>query len=198
MSVATVPDAPSDRIPFSASDGRTMNSPTLREPLLELRRLFLFRAEHLRGRFQRRHAHREHVDHVDRAADDGQSHPLVLLAERLGLLVVHHHRLVWAAHRDGNRVRPLHHDAFENSLSANIDGLLGLIRHNNTSFCACARTMRSSRRKAENPPPSYIRDKRARFLQRRREKRNKEGIDMERKDAVSCKQGNYKKRGTKA
>lgn len=29
ISVATVPDAPSDRIPFSASDGRTMNSPTL-------------------------------------------------------------------------------------------------------------------------------------------------------------------------
>ena len=111
-----------------------------REPLLELRRLFLFCAEHLCGRFQRRHAHDEHVDHVDRAADDGQPHPLVLLAERFGLLVVHHHRLVWAAHRDGNRLRPLHHDAFENSLSANIDGLLGLIRHNNTSFCACART----------------------------------------------------------
>ena len=151
-----------------------------REPLLKFRRLFLFRAEHLRGRFQRRHAHREHVDHVDRAADDGQPHPLVLLAERLGLLVVHYHRLVWAAHRDGNRVRPLHHDAFENSLSANIDGLLGLIWHNNTSFCACARTMQSSRRKAENPPPSYIRDKRARFLQRRREKRNKEGLTWRR------------------
>jgi DNA-binding helix-turn-helix protein len=58
--------------------------------------------------------------------------------------------------------------------------------------------MQSFRRKAENPPPSYIRDKRAGFLQRRREKRNKEGIDMERKDVVSCKQGNCKKKRDKS
>jgi len=58
--------------------------------------------------------------------------------------------------------------------------------------------MQSSRRKAENPPPSYIRDKRARFLQRRREKRNKEGIDMERKDVVSYKQENCKKKRDKS
>ena len=58
--------------------------------------------------------------------------------------------------------------------------------------------MQSSRRKAENPPPSYIRDKRARFLQRRREKRNKWGLTWRGKMWYHTSKEIVRKRGTKA